>query len=280
MTARDFHASSTAGDERLCLNLFGAVTAAYRGKIVVLANKKPLAVLGYLALSDPSDETRERLAGLLWGDSEQAKAQASVRNALYEIGKALKAVGFDHFKGDKLSAWIDPALIEVDLWQVMDLAKRGQVHPLLHERDRIMESLLADLEGVDPSFQSWLQAKRQTFHDRLVASLEDALRGHTPGVPSDNAEPIARALHRLDPTHEEAVRVLNSSACGGRRPRFRIRTLREVMELARRGLRDRAVAGDAGADLEAADEPAADDRGATRIGSNARFHRKVAAGGR
>lgn len=188
---------------RLRIDTFNHFAIRYGERTVVVNGRKARALLGYLALNETGEETRERLVGLLWSETEEARARASLRQALYEIREAFQAVGFDKFDADKHTARIDPSILEVDLWDVLNGAKRGEAHPILLDTDRATESLLRELESVDASFRSWLLAKRQSLHGRLVAHLEDALRSQTSDV-----ERIARALANLDPTHEEAARAL------------------------------------------------------------------------
>jgi DNA-binding SARP family transcriptional activator/TolB-like protein len=196
------------GPQRLRIETFGHFTVRYGDRDVVLNGRKSRALLGYLALSESGEETRERLVGLLWSETDETRARASLRQALYEIREALKAVGFDKFDADKHATRIDRNILDVDLWEVMAGAKRGEPHPILLNSERATESLLRELEAVDPSFRSWLLAKRQSLHDRLVAHLEDVLRGQADGGAAGNEERIARALMKLDPTHEEAARAL------------------------------------------------------------------------
>ena len=53
--------------------------------------------------------------------------------------------------------------------------KPADVHPLLLERPRLSDDLLAGLEDLDPSFRVWVLAKRQTLLDRLLRALERGL---------------------------------------------------------------------------------------------------------
>jgi DNA-binding SARP family transcriptional activator len=197
-------------DQRLRLRIetFGHFAVRYGDRGVVLNGRKARALLGYLALAEACQETRERLVGLLWSETEEAKARASLRQTLYEIREAFERVGFDKFDADKHITKIDRDALEVDLWEVMTGAKRGEPHAILLERERAPASLLSELEAVDPSFRGWLLAKRQSLHDRLVSHLEDALRRQTDAASGHNEEQVARALMKLDPTHEEAARAL------------------------------------------------------------------------
>ena len=88
----------------------------------------------------------------------------------------------------------------------MQAAEAGKVHPLLLERPNLADELLAGLEDLDPSFRSWLLAKRHTIRDRLLRALENAL---APAAAQNVAAQgrIAQAILNLDPTHEEAVRA-------------------------------------------------------------------------
>ena len=190
------------------IETFGQFTIRHGDREVVLNGRKARALLGYLALGESGQETREQLVGLLWSETEEGKARASLRQTLYEIREAFQAVGFDKFEADKHVARLDRDALEVDLWDVMESAKRGEPHPILLERDRVTESLLRELETVDPSFRSWLLAKQQSLHNRLVVHLEDVLRGQADAAANRNEEQVARALMKLDPTHEEAARAL------------------------------------------------------------------------
>ncbi|NIK47306.1 BTAD domain-containing putative transcriptional regulator [Variibacter gotjawalensis] len=55
-------------------------------------------------------------------------------------------------------------------------------------------------------FQTWVAAKRQTIRDHTIRKLENALRRQDKTV--DNTRDIANSILSLDPTHEEACRVL------------------------------------------------------------------------
>ena len=196
---------ATSAAVRLRLSLLGRVAAHAGEREIDIANRKCRALLGYLALSDAADETRERVIGVLWSENEEERARASLRQALYEVRTALEAAGLDHLSATKVALTLDRRRLDVDVWSVLAEAKEGRAHPLLLETERLTDSLLAEFETIDPAFREWLLAKRQTLHDRLVRHLEQALRDDR----ADAAKPdIARALINLDPTHEEAGRFL------------------------------------------------------------------------
>lgn len=191
---------------KLMIGTLGTFAAHVGGREVRISNRKSRALVAYLALSDAGEQTRERLVGILWSETEEAKARASLRQALYEIREAFSAARFDSLKSDKLSVTLDRAVVSVDLLDVLDRARNGKAHALLLERQRLLDTLLEEFETIDPAFRVWLLAKRQSFHDRIVRQLETALRD--PSTEQGGQRELAAALLNLDPTHEEAARTL------------------------------------------------------------------------
>ncbi len=75
--------------------------------------------------------------------------------------------------------------------------RKGEVHPLLLERQHLAEQLLAGLEDVDPAFRVWLIAKRNMLRDRMLRGLESAIASKPAG--SQEESTLAPALLNLDP---------------------------------------------------------------------------------
>ena len=70
---------ATATSERLAISVLGRMRVDIHGQELRFKSRKSRAALAYLALNDDSHETRERLVGLLWSESEEEKARASLR---------------------------------------------------------------------------------------------------------------------------------------------------------------------------------------------------------
>ncbi|MBW8858020.1 MAG: hypothetical protein JF604_27850 [Bradyrhizobium sp.] len=139
---------------------------------IILRNRKSRALLAYMALSDLAEDTRDRLVGLLWSETEEEKARASLRQALYEIKRALESAGSNAFSATKMVVTLDRSQLDVDLHAILSDAKASRVHASLLERQDIIETLLDEFESIDPAFRVWLVAKRQTIQNRLVGYLE------------------------------------------------------------------------------------------------------------
>jgi DNA-binding SARP family transcriptional activator len=189
--------------DKLAISVLGNVSVSFGGREVRLKSQKSRAVLAYLAVTD-GQESRERLVGLLWSESDEPKARGSLRQVLHELREAFVAVGYDGFVAEKVVIELDRERLDVDLWNVVEAAEAHRAHPLLSASPRITESLLVGLDDLDPSFRVWLLAKRQTLHDRIMRALESGLR--TPDADGLRKRYLAEAILNLDPTHEEACR--------------------------------------------------------------------------
>jgi DNA-binding SARP family transcriptional activator/TolB-like protein len=190
----------------LSISVLGNMSLAFNGRDIKIRSRKSRAVLAFLALSESRQETRERLVGLFWSESEEHKARASLRQTLRELRQVLFEAGYHGLQTEKLAIELDPQSLEVDLWSVIHAAEAHQAHPLVLNISRVAECLLDGFEDIDPEFRVWLLAKRQTFQDRLIRGLEAGLLGG--GAEASSKKLLAEAIINLDPTHEEACRFL------------------------------------------------------------------------
>src|ERR1700704_4591757 len=118
---------------RLSVSLVGRLQIRFNGRPVELRTQKAGAVLGYLALTETKQESRERLVGLLWSRSDEEKARASLRQVVRELRSAFEDAGYGGFVANRLSVHLDTekAELDVDVESVIRLAENGSVHPLL-----------------------------------------------------------------------------------------------------------------------------------------------------
>jgi DNA-binding SARP family transcriptional activator len=205
MTA-DKAAAAPESAPRLLVSLVGRFGLKFNGRPVELRTRKAAAVLGYLALSEMKQESRERLVGLLWSRSDEEKARASLRQVVRELRSVLEEAGFGGFVAERLLVGVHTGQIEVDIESVLQLAEGGRVHPLLLDVQQLDERLFEGLDDLDPSFRVWVLAKRQTIHERLMRSLDAGLNAAQVAI--DVRKKIATAIVNLDPTHEHACRYL------------------------------------------------------------------------
>jgi DNA-binding SARP family transcriptional activator/TolB-like protein len=192
-------------DRQLVLHLLGDFAAEIDGREVLFATRKARALAAYLALSETGQDARERLVGLLWSESDEEHARASLRQVVHDIKVACEGAGFGGFRADKQTLSLTRESFSCDVDEVLAAAASGAVHPRLLDTQRIDETLLAGLDSTDPSFNVWVRAKRQLLHDRLTLALERLLSS---AGSSADADAAALALLNIDPTHEVACRHL------------------------------------------------------------------------
>jgi DNA-binding SARP family transcriptional activator/TolB-like protein len=196
---------SRAVAPQLTATTLGTLGFEVDGTPLPIGSRKAKAVLACLMLGEKAEETRERLVGLFWSEAPEENARASLRQVVHELRHAFRSRGFDGFTADKKKIALDTKRIAVDLKEIVAAADAGLPHDGMVKTDRLADTLLDGFDSIDPAFGSWLQAKRQTLHDRLIRGLEGGLRS------TQNTalcEALANAIIHLDRTHEEACRVL------------------------------------------------------------------------
>src|SRR6185437_4504331 len=85
----------------------------------------------HLSLSDNVQDTRERLVGLLWSESDEERARASLRQAVHDIKLAFDAAGFTGFRIDKQTLSLVRERRASDVEEGLAAAAQGAVHPRL-----------------------------------------------------------------------------------------------------------------------------------------------------
>jgi DNA-binding SARP family transcriptional activator len=155
------------------LRLFGApaLVTAEGGPAAPSPGAKPIALLAYLTL-EARPHTRESLAALLWGESPETEARASLRQALKHLRETL---------GDVVHA--DRAAIELNPpvpCDVLEFRAAVEVDPARAAGFDVPRFF----EGVSlrraPQFEEWVAATRASllrqYHQLLAGSCREAMR--------------------------------------------------------------------------------------------------------
>jgi DNA-binding SARP family transcriptional activator/TolB-like protein len=198
--------AATASQPRLVVSVIGGVHFSYGGREINLRNRKARAIFAYLALTPMGEEPREKLAGLFWSEFSEQNARATLRQAIHEFREALQQGGCFAVTSGRTTVGLQPGSFTVDLDEILRVvATREAPEALLHQ-ERLAESLLAGFDDLDPAFHVWLVARRQALHDRLIRGLEEGYRDLT--LDPRRRRRLAEATLLLDPTHEEACRIV------------------------------------------------------------------------
>jgi len=97
-------------------------------------------------------ESRDRIAGVLWSETETAKALTSLRQTLHILRRALHARGLTGVAVDKRYARLDGGEFGTDLDDLVVSVERGDPADRLMSEGRITDELLLGYDDLDPAF--------------------------------------------------------------------------------------------------------------------------------
>jgi DNA-binding SARP family transcriptional activator len=186
------------------LTTFGKPALTFGGAEVPIVNRKSMALCAYLANTTHGSESRERLAGLLWSESTEERARASLRQTISDLKTCMAVQANSPFAADRLNVSLRMSDVDVDLRSIRETLRSGSIDPVLLDRKRLSENFLAGFEDLDPAFRAWLMVQRQCIHNEFVGTLEGMAAGETDMTRLKRA---GLALLNLDPTHETGCRA-------------------------------------------------------------------------
>lgn len=216
--------------------LGGFQLARADGQVLELPSRKARMLLAFVALNAPRSVSRERLAGLLWGDGGDRQALHSLRQCLLELRRLGERAGGDLLHSDRESVALALPAGCVDALAVERLAHEATPGSLRAAAAICAGVVLPGAEAGLEDFDTWLAGERARFariaagvFSRLTASCE---------AQSDWAS-VGSAAERwlaLDPACEEAHRALMRAHIATGRRSDAIRQYRDCAEAVRRYL--------------------------------------------
>ncbi|HJR17698.1 MAG TPA: AAA family ATPase [Gemmatimonadales bacterium] len=182
------------------LTLLGSpsVGLAEAGTVVPQPGAKGLALLTYLVL-EPGPHSREELAGLLWGESPEAEARASLRQAL----KHLRTILGEIVRSDR-------ALVELAVpveCEVASFRKLVAIEPHWALRIDIPRFLAGFSVRHAPQFEEWVASTRRDLIQRYEHALGTMAREAMGQWRWRDAVELADRWLRCDPLSDEAARL-------------------------------------------------------------------------
>jgi DNA-binding SARP family transcriptional activator len=176
------------------------------GEELTLPTRKDRLLLAYLALSAGKPQTRDRLAGLLWGDRAEAQARDSLKQALAGIRQAFRLGGLDPIRADRESVTLQLNGIEVD---AVEFARRATDAGFCSTTAAMYRGGLLDgIEGVTVEFEEWLHSERERLGELAVRLLEQLARAPTSDAVPDELLRLGRHLLACDRLRESVYRSL------------------------------------------------------------------------
>ncbi len=236
---------------RLQLELIGPPRARVDGRMLTFPTRKTLALLAFLAL-EPGRHSRERLAGLLWPDSDEERARTALRRTLLRLRKVIGATAVA--AGRNEVELLRPIELDLDLVRHAAMAKAAAREDLEAVAAAVRGDLLEGLAVPDAEpFEEWLASRREAWHltgievlqraclaqqaeGRLPAALNTALRWCALDRYSEEAH---RSLIQLHLARGDRTAAIAAAASVRRILSDELATepgseLKEVMEIAAR----------------------------------------------
>jgi TolB-like protein len=217
------------------------------GRPVELVNKKARALLAYLAVEHERAHARERLAGMLWGETGDERARHNLRQSLSAIRRLCGELVVS--EGDLLRLHLERC--NVDLVEL----ERSPGRCL----ETIRGELLEDLDIREPVYDAWLLLARGRVKKLACEAVDERVRRLSADDRNDEAiEALERRL-AMDPCCEAAHRRMMELLAGAGRRSDALRQYQVCVETLERelGAGPAAATRDLHARLRGSEGPAA-----------------------
>ena len=167
-----------------------------------IRSSKGLALLAYLAL-EPGAHSRDELATLLWGESGDAAARASLRQAL----KLLRAVVGDGLRADR--DWVElVAGVECDVHAFLAACDQQPAVAAMFDVAQFMHGVVVPHA---PAFEEWVDRTRAALRRRHLEALRKAVREAMAASRWHDAVTFGTRWIGHEPLSDEAVRFVAES---------------------------------------------------------------------
>ena len=155
----------------LTCRLLGSIELASDGVAVQLGGRKSAALFAYLCRSRNTTAPRETLTGLLWGDSQDEQARASLRQTLSAIRRGLGPAADRVLQSDMQSVKLNPANIDLDTAQFDSLARSKTTAELQRATNLWRGEFPEGLGPVSPAFDRWADTERADLRSSRAAAM-------------------------------------------------------------------------------------------------------------
>jgi DNA-binding SARP family transcriptional activator len=195
--------------DRAQLRLFGEFSLEDpEGRPIILNLRKAEALIAYLALAPGQSSSRERLAALLWGDSDQGRARQSLRQAIFALTKAFAQRDLSLLRLESQAVRLAENAMSVDAVEFDGLIADGSKAALVRANELYVGELLSGFSVEEPEFEQWLSAKRGVYQDTALRALIELLQEQEKAGELDLAIETANKALRIDLFREDIHRQL------------------------------------------------------------------------
>ena len=222
--------------QKFKLMLFGGFRLVNAdGELVMPHARKAKALLAWLAMNPDQQHLREKLAAVLWPDSDEVQGRHSLRQALGDLRKIMPG---DAEPLCTTKDWIllDSKQIAIDVVEFERVLVQADTAAL----DQAIELYKGEfLEGCNPnsdSFDEWLSISRSRYSVLASNALEQRLTSLLVQADYERASYVAVRLLSINPLQETAYRALMQAHWQLGNPATALRWYRRCQSLLQREL--------------------------------------------
>jgi DNA-binding SARP family transcriptional activator/pimeloyl-ACP methyl ester carboxylesterase len=188
----------------LRLNLMGPFSIE-RDRPITLRNKKAQALLAFLALAPGASHARERLATLLWPDSNEEASRQSLRQCVCTLRREVDdlplAVDCD-------TLGLEAGSIAVDVAEFNGALAAPSLENLKRAATLYRGHLLEELNARSDLFEEWLRSERSSLRASATSAFHALLDQLQSAGAREEAIVVALRLLAIDPLQEQVDRTL------------------------------------------------------------------------
>lgn len=150
------------------IRLLGEFDVRLEGKLIEIPSRPAQSLLAYLVLNAETRHRREKLAGLLWPESEESNARSNLRHALWRIRKS---IGEKYILADKVSISFMPSKdCELDIsFLGKEKIEAESVDDLIREVSVYGGELLPGF------YESWVVLERERLRSAFEQTIQRLL---------------------------------------------------------------------------------------------------------
>ena len=174
----------------------------------MLPTKKTKTLLTYLALHPGQSYGRETLATLFWGNTPNAQARGSLRQAIAAVRRALlgRGTGVLGTEGDTVA--LAAEAVHTDVAEFKRLLDDGGLENLERGLALYRGELLQGFSFREEGLEEWLWVEREQLREMALTGLDKLLWHHVEVGAVELGIAVGSRLLALDPLREEVHRAM------------------------------------------------------------------------
>jgi DNA-binding SARP family transcriptional activator/TolB-like protein len=169
--------------------------------------RKDLALLAYLCLRPDTVASRETVSALLWPDSAEEQARASLRQSLSSIRKTFGPAEIIK-SSDASTLRMDLSKTDVDVRKFLEGIGSNEVAALEESVSWHKGELCEGLGPISPEYDRWLDAERGAVQSHYIAGLLKLVDAYEADKRLEDVIANAKKMLSLDPLQEHVHRRL------------------------------------------------------------------------